>query len=41
MYERGSERVDVGRDVKSWCCWRDDDGKGEEGEEGEEGEMSD
>ena len=37
LYERGPDAVDVGRDVKSWCCRRgnddddDDDGEGEEG----------
>lgn len=39
VYERRSNCVDVGRDVKSWCCWRGDDGEGEEGEEGESSDF--
>lgn len=38
LYDRRSESVDVGRDAKSWSCWRGDDEGGEEGEKGEEGE---
>lgn len=38
LYDRRSNSVDAGRDVNSWCCWRGDDGKGEEGEKGEEDE---
>lgn len=41
VYDRRSESADVGRDAKSWRCWRDDDEGGELGEEGEEGGSSD